>query len=321
MPPSLARFERVALAMLAAWMGEHYYRTFRVLDDDTALDGTPFDALLTQRDRRAGVTIGTLWPDGEAVAVPGFETLVGGDIADEGDSGGYVLWSPPGIAPPSEEPALSDFRLRIANGLKSLAPNERREVRIPVTLQLAKTEAEGQYVSVTGGLSSHWTRISEGVSGAFRLDSRTLHRLPEEEAELEILLSRVRDRAGLLNEGERSEVEVHDYWLVSRLPNDQPLGLTMSGARPDFDPLDGATVRRQLRSNIKRAVEQGEAGQCDLAVLVLVGSVAHMEDEMATTALKGMNPALYASLDLIALVADGRVRQVLQPRSLPWEAS
>jgi hypothetical protein len=80
-------------------------------------------------------------------------------------------------------------------------------------------------------------------------------------------------------------------------------------------------VRRRLRSNIKRAVEQGQAGECDLAVLVLVGSVAHMEDEMATAALKGMNPALYASLDLIALVADGRVRQVLQPRSLPWDAS
>ncbi|MEE8338148.1 MAG: hypothetical protein V3R95_08805 [Dehalococcoidia bacterium] len=317
MASPLARFERAALGMLAAWMGEHYFRTFRILDEDDAAGAAPFDALLAQRDRRAGVTIGTLWPEGEAVAVPGFEALVGSDI----DEGGYVLWSPPGIAPPSEEPALSDFRLRVANGLKGLEPNERRELRIPITLQLAKTEVEGQYVSVTGGLSSHWTAISEGVSGAFHLDSRTLHRLPEEEAELEIVLSRVRDRAGLLNKGERSAVEVHDYWLVSRLPADDPPGLTVAGARPDFDPSDGATVRRLLRRNIKRAVEQREAGSCDLAVLVLVSSVAHMEDEMATTALKGMNPAAYAPLDLIALVADGRVRQVLQPRSLPWEAA
>lgn len=303
--------------MLAAWMGEHYYRTFRLDDGDSA----PFDALLAQRERRAGVTIGALWPEGEAVAVPGFETLVSGDIEGEAEQGGYVLWSPPGVAPPAEEPALSDFRLRIVNGLKGLAPNERRELRIPVTLQLAKTEVDGQYVSVTGGLSSHWTRISEGVSGAFHLDSRALHRLPEEEAELEIVLSRVRDRAGLLNEGERTEIEVHDYWLVSRLPEDDPPGLTVAGARPDFDPSDGAAVRRRLRTHIKRAVEQREAGECDLAVLVLVANVAHMEDEMATTALRGMNPALYASLDLIALVADGRVRQVLQPRSLPWAAS
>ena len=32
-----------------------------------------------------------------------------------------------------------------------------------------------------------------------------------------------------------------------------------------------------------------------------------------------MNPALYAGIDLVVLVADGQVRQVLQPRSLPWE--
>lgn len=33
-----------------------------------------------------------------------------------------------------------------------------------------------------------------------------------------------------------------------------------------------------------------------------------------------MNPASYGAIDLIALVADGSVRQVLQPRSLPWES-
>jgi hypothetical protein len=44
-----------------------------------------------------------------------------------------------------------------------------------------------------------------------------------------------------------------------------------------------------------------------------------MEDELVTAALKGMNPATYGALDLIVLVADGSVRQVLQPRTLPWE--
>jgi hypothetical protein len=32
-----------------------------------------------------------------------------------------------------------------------------------------------------------------------------------------------------------------------------------------------------------------------------------------------MNPALYGALDMVVLIADGNVRQVLQPRSLPWE--
>ena len=49
--------------------------------------------------------------------------------------------------------------------------------------------------------------------------------------------------------------------------------------------------------------------------------LAHLKDELATAALRGMNPMAYSALDLIAIVADAGVRQVLQPRSLPWEAS
>jgi hypothetical protein len=322
---SPTRLDRAALSMLAAWMGEHYFRTFRLLDDGspetTETDSTPealapFDAVLGQRELRAGVTIGALWetpaPDAEQ-----FEQLIGDDI-DEGAGGAYALWVPPAAALPREEPQLSEFRLRITNGMKGLEPGERREVRLPTRLLLAKTDAEGQYVSVTGALSSHWTRISEGVSGAFHLDSRALHRLPEEEAEVELLLSRVRDRAALLNVGERTEVDVHDYWLVSRLPAGGPAGVTVAGSSPDFDSSDGAALRRLLRGHIGRAVEQQGAGQCDFSVLLLIASPQHMEEEMATTAVRGMNPATYGSLDLIVLVADGRVRQVLQPRSLPW---
>ena len=31
-----------------------------------------------------------------------------------------------------------------------------------------------------------------------------------------------------------------------------------------------------------------------------------------------MSPAAYGSVDQIVLVADGQVREILQPRSLPW---
>ena len=57
------------------------------------------------------------------------------------------------------------------------------------------------------------------------------------------------------------------------------------------------------------------------AALVLVGALAHLKDELATAALRGMNPTAYGSVDLIAIVADAGVRQVLQPRSLPWESA
>ena len=135
---------------------------------------------------------------------------------------------------------------------------------------------------MSGGLSTLWTRISEGIDGAFHLDSRALHRLPEEEAEIEILISRVRDRAALLNVEEVTEVDVHDYWLVSRLPAGEPAGLTVVGAPSAFNASDGAAVRRLLRRAVRRASEQREVRECEFAVLALVASVAHIADEMAT---------------------------------------
>lgn len=304
--------ERAGLTMAAAWMGGRFYRTFRPVDEPSEA----FDAVLQQRERRIGVTIGMLWDDEAPSIDPEFAELLSGDVDDDG---GYAVWLPPGAELPREEPARSDLRVLLANGLTGLEPGARREVRIPVTLQLAKIQADGAYVSVTGGLSSSWTTISEGIDGAFHLDSRPLHRLPEEEAELDIIISRVRDRAALLNAEEVTDVRVHDYWLVSRLPAGAPSGAVVIGAPADLDPRDGVPIRRYFRRAVDRAIEQRRAGDADLSVLVLVGALAHMEDELVTAALKGMNPASYGALDLIVLVADGSVRQVLQPRSLPWE--
>ena len=129
----------------------------------------------------------------------------------------------------------------------------------------------------------------------------------------------MRDRAALLNDEEFTDVHVHDYWLVSRLPAGSPPGVVIVGGPADLDPKDGVPIRRSFRRAVDRAIEQRKAGDSDLSVLVLVGALAHMEDELVTAALKGMNPATYGALDLIVLVADGAVRQVLQPRSLPWE--
>jgi hypothetical protein len=129
----------------------------------------------------------------------------------------------------------------------------------------------------------------------------------------------VRDRAALLNAEELTDVEVHDYWRVSRLAADAPRGVTVLGAPPGVDPADGTLVRRCFRRHVARAVEQRQAGEAELVVLALVGALGHIADELATAALRGMNPAAYGALDLIVLIADGEVRQVLQPRSLPWE--
>ena len=312
----LPRDRRAALDLAAAWMGERYFRTFRLADEDPA----PFDAILRQRDRRIGVTVATLWDEG-APPLEGareLEELVTEDV-EEGR--GYVLWVPPGATLPVDEPRRSDFRLLVAHGVSGLQPAERREIRLPATLRLAKIDAGGAYISVTGGLSSQWTVLSSAVQGAFHLDSREIHRLPTEPAELEIIMSRVKDRAGLLEPQEVTDIQVHDYWLVSRLPGDSPPGLTVVAAPPTHDPQDGTIVRRTLRAATRRATEQRAAAGEDVefTVLVVLASLGRIEGELATASLRGMAHTAYGNIDLITLVADGKGRQILQPRQLPWE--
>ncbi|MEX1022373.1 MAG: hypothetical protein WD058_04410 [Dehalococcoidia bacterium] len=315
--PSAAR--TAALHLLATWMGERFYRTFRPVED---ADPAPFDAVLRQRERRIGVTLAPLWD--EAAPVPGADALAALLTADMeaeagAEGGAYAVWVPPRATLPADEPAASNLRVVLERGLKHLDAGERREVRIPATVKLAKLQTDGAYVSVAGGLAPLWLAMSEGAAGSFHLDSRAIHRLPEEEAETEILVTRVRDRATMLEPGELTDIALHDYWAVSRLPAGAPAGVHVVAAPPEVDPGDGAAIRRAFRQAVNRAVEQKRAGDADLGVLAVVGPFAHLKDEIVTASLKGMNPALYGALDLIVLVAAGGVRQVLQPRSLPWE--
>lgn len=315
--------QRAALQMVATWMGQRFYRTFRVFDDPAG----PFDGLLQQRDRRIGVTTGLLWDT--SAPVPGVDALADALTAemradDQTDDGAYAAWIPPRVAIPTEEPAASALRVALGHGLRGLEPGERREVRLPVTVMLAKIQDEGAYMSVSGGLSPEWLALSEGIPGAYHLDSRGLYRLPEERAEIDILVSRVRDHTPLLQPEQVVPIELHDHWLVSRLDDAGPPGVTVFAQPNSVDPMDGTTVRRLFRPHVTRAVEQRNAARTageapDLSVLVVVAAVAHLKDELVTASLRGMNPATYGALDLIVLVADGQVRQVLQPRSLPWE--
>ncbi len=355
--PDLSPPHLVALHLTSTWMSERYFRTFRPVaataagspasdaadtGDATAEGGGgPFDAVLQQRDRRVGVTIGALWDEG-AEADPGnaagaardlAEMLTGDLLADPAsERGAYVVWVPPKAVLPTTEPQISTLRLALARGLSGLPAGERREVRLPLTLVLAKLTDEGAYVSVTGGLAPEWTSMSEGVAGSFHLDSRALSRLPEERAEIDLILTRVRDRAALLEPGEVTDVQVTDTWTVSRLATGAagatapPEGVSVIAVPAAVDPQDGTLVRRMLRRHVQRAVAQHEAARAagepaDMAALILLGAIGHLKDELATAALRGMNPAAYGILDLITIVADGGARQVLQPRTLPWEAA
>ncbi len=317
--PAASRQQHLALSMLAGWMSERWFRTFRPrLDEPTA-----FDALIARRDARIGVTLGLLWGGDPAPNATQLESQLNADLEDD-DPGAYALWVPPGGELPGEEPGLSSLRLMASRGFGGLEPAQRRELRLPVTLALAKVDDEGAYVSVTGPLAAEWTTLSEGIDGAYHLDARALRRMPEERAELDIVLTRLRDLAAALNVEEIVPAEVHDYWLVSRLPLDEPRGATVFGAAPDFDPSDGAVVRRELRRQLRRADEQREAARAageevEMTAVLIGAPLAHIGEELVTASLRGMSPAAYGGTDLVALVADGSVRQVLQPRSLPWE--
>lgn len=314
------RARTAAAHMLAAWMGGRFYRTFRVADDDPGA----FDFVLTQRERRVGLTTAVLWDEEPAPSgADALQEMLSGDIeAEEGiETGAYIVWVPPKAVIPTQEPEVSDLRLTLTRALRGLAVGDRREARIPVTVKLAKLQTEGAYVSVVGGLSPAWLAMSEGVPGSFHLDSRPIHRLPDETAEVDILVSRVRDFAMALEPGELTDIALHDHWVVSRLPDDAPAGVTVIAAPPEVDPADGTNVRRRFRDAVQRAVDAKRADQTDLAALAVIGPFGHLKEELVTASLRGMNPALYTALDLIVVVADGGVRQVLQPRSLPWEPS
>jgi len=314
-----SRTRDVAAHMLAAWMGGRFYRTFRVTEDDP----TPFDFVLNQRERTVGVAVGVLWDEEPRPAgADALEDMLSGDVeTDEGIApGAYAVWVPPTAVIPTEEPEVSDLRITLGRTLRHLEVGDRREARIPVTVKLAKLQTEGAYVSVVGGLSPQWLAMSEGIPGSFHLDSRPIHRLPEETAEVDILVSRVRDFAIALEPGELTDINLHDHWVVSRLPDGSPPGVTVITSPPAVDPSDGTNVRRRFRQEVQRAVEQKQAGEADLVVLAVVGPFARIGAELVTASLRGMNPALYTALDLVVVIADGSVRQVLQPRSLPWEA-
>ena len=299
--------------MAAEWMSHHYFRTFHVHNEKSTIH----DAILKQRNFSVGVTIAKLWGNTDyANTIDDYENLLNKEVEEDG---AYNIWIPPRVNINDLTLANSNINKTLLNGIKYLSPGERREVRIPTSVKLAKLENDGAYVAVSGGLSNEWTIISEGIEGSFHLDSREIYRTPDEKAELDVILSQIRDKASLLKVEELTTVPVHDYWVVSRLQKDAPDGISVISTPPQIDLIEGSYIRKELRQQIARATKQITAESTDLSLLILLTSVTHMKDELFTTSLKSMNPQLYGNLDLILLVADGSVRQILKPRSLPWE--
>jgi hypothetical protein len=221
----------------------------------------------------------------------------------------HLLWMPPQARLPAEGPEESEFVLRVQMGAAPLVAGGRGEVSLLVPLRLGKTQDDGAYVSVVGGLSRHWPVISERARGIFNLDSTALHRLsrrPEVRADI---LTRIVDVSSHLSAGEGVELEAEEAWTIQKLAEGE--GTFIVGCPPSFDSTDGTVLRRLMRRRVAAANESLGSLEADLKALVLAGVWEYAEDEGASAILRGFDLAIFSNIDLIAILADGEVRPAL----------
>jgi hypothetical protein len=53
-----------------------------------------------------------------------------------------------------------------------------------------------------------------------------------------------------------------------------------------------------------------------------MGATTYAEEEKLSWALRGMDPTLYSGYDILAVLADGMLKPLLEParQTLPWDA-
>jgi hypothetical protein len=221
----------------------------------------------------------------------------------------HLLWMPPQARLPREEPEESEFVLRVQMGAAPLVAGGRGEVSLLVPLRLGKTQDEGAYVSVVGGLSRYWTAISERVRGVFNLDSTALHRLSRRPEAREEILARIAEYSSRLSVGEGVEFEAEEAWTIQKLAEGEETFIV--GCPPSFDPTDGTILRRVMRWRLAAANEALGSLEADLKALLLVGIWEYAEDEGAGAILRGFDSAIFSNIDIIAVLADGEVRPAL----------
>jgi hypothetical protein len=308
-----------AARLFLAWANDRYRRKFAL----TRLDG-PVWLAEDAEDGKAGGRI-ALVADRLFEAKDGWNERRAAleQRLDESRPGSYLLWAPPGGVLPADEPDQSEWVGRVVLAASRLASGRKGEARLPAKLTLAKLADEGGYASVVGGLSRHWTTITERVQGTFYIDSRAIHRFTRDEAEREQLFEHIALLSKGLDKGNAVEFEHADAWSVQRLPRGPAAsGLTdgwaITGCPDGFDPSDGAAIRRLLRVRLAAAT-LALGGHTDaVRALVLVGAYDYIEAENAGPALRGFDPALAAAFDVAVVVADAEVKPIILKRSLPW---
>jgi hypothetical protein len=87
--------------------------------------------------------------------------------------------------------------------------------------------------------------------------------------------------------------------------------VTIVGVPPAISDDPGLAVRRNFRRILADAAPRLRETDAALRALVVVGHYPRIEQEGATTAMRGYEPALYSGVDFVCLVADGLVKPII----------
>ncbi|MEK7246877.1 MAG: hypothetical protein AAB092_00230 [Chloroflexota bacterium] len=297
------------LSLFLYWLRETYQRGFQVREHGeliTAADG----------EHALSIVVRTLVPFEDAAwerrrAL--LEELIAEDLPAR-----IALWVPAGADLPRDEPRVSEFVALVRQSALKLGPHERSYVPLPIELRMRKSQETGGVVSVTGGLNPHWAKFTERVRGSYDLDSTELHRLPESEDHLDALLDAIVERTKELEVGQITTLETIDAWTVQRLSGEG--GVTIVGVPPAKTTDLGLAVRRNFRRTLVDVGSKLRGTAEKVRALVVLAPYARIEQEGATTALRGYDPALFTGIDFICLAADGVIKLLIQPAAgvAPW---
>lgn len=307
----------VCLQLFLAWLDQVHGRRFQV-DEGEDLPAGGLSALASNGSLRLALEVHHLIGPTENAAWLALRERLQKEIALE-LRGAFALWLPVGADLPSGARETLEFVQRVRQTAVTLQPDERAFVPFPITLYLKKVRDEGNLMSVVGGMNPYWARFTERVRGSFDLDSTRLHRLPESEEHLQQLIDSITEASQRIQDvGQWVEIETIDAWTIQRLEGDH--GVAIVGVAPDEIEDVGLAVRRNFRRILADAAPRLRQRQADLRALVLLGYYARMEQEGATTALRGYDPTLYANLDFVCLAADGLLKALIQAPAalLPW---
>lgn len=228
----------------------------------------------------------------------------------------HALWLPRGAQLPTGEPGLSQIALA-ANEARSV-DGDRLELRRPVSLYLRRTSLDGSVVTVLGGLAPLWAQFTNRVAGSFQLNAQELHRLPGSEEERMDLIERTVLAAGQPDVDDSCVIPAEDVWTANLLAGDRAY---VVGSPVSEGDKASSALRRTLRKLLREA-QDAPSAPADARALVVLAAATELSDEKVSWSLRGMDPTLYSGYDLIAVVADGQVRVVLDSRAgaLPWDA-